>query len=450
MKRCTIQIARVAAAIGAFFLLGGAVPWPEAVATHARDMAADCTQVHGQFAAGPRVEHGYLDAGPEYWAVDEAGARCKGAETLFSGQGGSQVVVYLSRHGRAPEHAFESGSYGMTIEHTGDRSSIWITVGGKLCGQSGEPVFAELISCSRSLKWDAASETIKLAPLSEARFSHASPAQAAPETIAYDIGTVLTNPRTYVLLAYWRDRATLIDWKMPAHSRGAVYNAPISSADGRALMVTMLRSTSVCDPLCPVRVFTADHRKIMEFMACSALDQHRMSEDRRSVVACDKSFSIPQVSAYAAVLDNAPPGSNREAYAEAIKYQQSKPADLPAPSRVDSATHNGSQVLISEWKNGTVEITYDAPRSGLPVARGTLLFRGVKDGDRYSGTAYTFKAGCSPASFAVTGVKDPDREMISLIGAAPHRDSHSCDLSNAFPQAGRTKLVFDTKFYGDE
>jgi hypothetical protein len=449
MMNYAVQIVRVAAAIGALFLLGGATPWPEAVATHVRDMAAECTQVHGEFAAGPGIEHGHLDAGPEYWAVDEAGAQCKGAETVFSGQGGSQIIVYLSRHGGSPEHAFESGSYGMTIERSGDRSRIWITVGGKLCGQSGEPAFADIMSCDRSLKWDAASETLKLAPLSEARFSRASPAQAAPEKIPYDIGTELTNPRTYVLQAHWRDQTTLIDWKLPAHSRGAIYNAPIGSADGRALMVTILQSPSVCDPLCPARVFTADHRKIMEFLACGALDQHRISGDRRSFVACDKSFSIPQVSAHVALLDNAPPGSNREAYAEAIRYQQSKPADLPAPSRIDSATHNGSQVLISEWKNGTVEITYDAPRSGLPVARGTLLFRGVKDGDHYSGTAYTFKVGCSPASFAVAGAKDP-KEMIVLTGAAPHRDSHSCNLSDVLPQAGLTKLVFDTKFYGDE
>lgn len=441
---------RAAAAIGALFLLGGAVPLPDAVATHVSRMAADCTQVRGQFAVGPAIKHGYLDAGPEYWAVDEAGARCEGAATLFSGRGGSQVVVYVSRHGGAPEHAFESGSYGMTIEQQGDRSNIWITVGGKLCGQAGDPVFAETTSCERSLKWDAASETIKLAPLSEAHFPHASPIQAAPETVAYDIGTELTSPRTYVLQAHWRDRAASIDWKMPARSRGAIYNAPLNSADGRGLMVTMLQSTSVCDPLCPVRVLTADRRKIMEFMACSARDRHRISEDRRSLVACDKVFSIPQVSARVAVLDNAPPGTNREAFAEAIKYQQSKPAGLPEPDRVDSATHNGSQVLISEWKNGAVEITYDAPRPGLPVARGTLLFRGTKSGGQYSGTAYTFKTGCSPAPFVAAGVKDLDRETIVLTGAAPHRDARSCNWSSAPPQAVRTKLVFDTKFYGDE
>jgi hypothetical protein len=450
MKNGVIQIVRVTAAIGALFLLGGAVPWPDAVATHVRDMAAECAQVHGQFVENPTIEHGSLDAGPDYWVLDEAGAQCKGAETLFSNQGGSQVTVYVPRDNGQPEQVFESGSYGMTIEHTGDRSTIWITVGGMLCGQSGEPVFADIINCDRSLKWDAASKTLKLAPLSEARFSHPSPAQAAVEKFDYGFGAELTNPRTYVFEAYWRDQARLIDWKKPVRDRGAVYNFPFRSADGRALVVSLLQSPFACDPLCPARVFTAQHRKIMEFMACNALDQHGITKDRLSFIACGQSFPIPQVSAHAAVLENAPPGSDAEAYAEVVRYQSSKPANSPAPSHVDAAFHNGSQVLVSEWKNGTVEITYDSPRAGLAVAPGSLLFKGVRDGNAYSGTAYTFKAGCSPAPFAVAGMKYPNKELIVLTGDAPHRAGRSCDLADGPPRAGGTKLVFDTKFYGDE
>jgi hypothetical protein len=106
-------------------------------------------------------------------------------------------------------------------------------------------------------------------------------------------------------------------------------------------------------------------------------------------------------------------------------------------------------MLISEWKDGAVEITYDHPRLGLPVAAGTILFRGARDGARYSGTAYTFKAGCSPAPYAVTGMKD-QKEMIIMTGAAPRRDLHSCDVIGESAQIAPAKLVFDTKFYGDE
>jgi hypothetical protein len=89
-------------------------------------------------------------------------------------------------------------------------------------------------------------------------------------------------------------------------------------------------------------------------------------------------------------------------------------------------------------------------RPGLPVAQGTVLFRGVRDGVRYSGTAYTFKAGCSPAPYAVTGVKDQKKETIVMTGAAPRRDPHSCSVVGDLAQSGSAKLVFDTKLYGDE
>jgi len=105
---------------------------------------------------------------------------------------------------------------------------------------------------------------------------------------------------------------------------------------------------------------------------------------------------------------------------------------------------------VSEWKDATVEITYNHPRPGLAVAQGTLLFRGVRDGTRYSDTAYTFKAGCPPAPYAVTGVKDAKKEIIMMTGAAPRRDPHSCDVIGESVQSGPARLVFDTRFYGDE
>ena len=105
---------------------------------------------------------------------------------------------------------------------------------------------------------------------------------------------------------------------------------------------------------------------------------------------------------------------------------------------------------VSEWKDDTVEIAYNHPRPGLPVAEGTLLFRGVRVGARYSGTAYTFKAGCPPAPYVVTGVKDPKKEIIVMTGVAPHRNPRSCDVIGESARSGHSKLVFDTRFYGDE
>jgi hypothetical protein len=40
--------------------------------------------------------------------------------------------------------------------------------------------------------------------------------------------------------------------------------------------------------------------------------------------------------------------------------------------------------------------------------------------------------------------------MIVMTGAAPRRDPHSCEIIGETAQTGSAKLVFDTKFYGDE
>jgi hypothetical protein len=87
---------------------------------------------------------------------------------------------------------------------------------------------------------------------------------------------------------------------------------------------------------------------------------------------------------------------------------------------------------------------------GLPVAQGTLLFQGKRNGDRYSGTAYTFKAGCAPAPYTVSGTKIAARDEIVMSGAAPRRNPNSCDVIGQADRSGHAKLVFDTKFYGDE
>lgn len=188
----------------------------------------------------------------------------------------------------------------------------------------------------------------------------------------------------------------------------------------------------------------------MDVLVCSDRTQHGLSIDHRALIACGEAFPIPQVDDRAAMMDNAPLGRNAEAYVEVLRRQRSTPTNAPQPIRVDSAYHNNSEMLISEWKDGTVEITYNYPRSGLPVAQGALLFRGIREGARYSGTANTFKAGCPPAPYAVTGVKDQKKQLIVMIGAAPRRDQHSCGVTGESAQSGHAKLVFDTRFYGDE
>jgi hypothetical protein len=271
------------------------------------------------------------------------------------------------------------------------------------------------------------------------------------EKIPYDAGAELDSPKSAQFQEYWGDKISRINWKAPISKRGMIYNWPLPSADGRLLTLTMLESApgGVCNPLCPVRVFTAKHTKIMDILACDDRTRHGVSIDHRSFIACGEVFPIPQVDELAAIRENAPGDSDPDAYVEVVRRARTQPANAPKPVFVDSAFHNRSQMLVSEWKDGTVEITYDGPRPGLPVAQGTLLFRGARDGARYSGTAYTFKAGCQPAAYPVTGMRDQKRELLILTGPAPHRDPHSCEVVRQSVQSGHAKLVFDLRYPAD-
>jgi hypothetical protein len=308
-----------------------------------------------------------------------------------------------------------------------------------------------LIACDQAMRIpETAPHVADKAIPSAGQPTHTS--QSRVENIPYDSGTELVGPKEDVFHRYWSDKASQIDWKQPVSKRGMIYNWALPSADGRNLFLTMLQSPpgTACDSRCPVRVFTAQQKRIMDFMACSDRKQHGVSADHRFFVACGESFPIPQVDDRTAIIENAPPDSNAEAYVEVVHRERAKAANAPEPVHVDSAYHNNSEMLVSEWKDTAVEITYNHPRPGLAVAEGTLLFRGIRDGARYSGTAYTFKAGCPPAPYAVTGVKDQKQEMIVMTGAAPRRDPHSCEIIGESAQSGSAKLVFDTKFHGDE
>lgn len=103
--------------------------------------------------------------------------------------------------------------------------------------------------------------------------------------------------------------------------------------------------------------------------------------------------------------------------------------------------HNGSQFVITKDK-GVVQIRYVTPRKGLPVKEDQILFSGTTDGrGNYQGTAYTFKRGCEPAPYAVTG-KDADPGII-LTGLSPRRDPNGCAVIGNSANAKHSRLVFE-------
>jgi hypothetical protein len=84
-------------------------------------------------------------------------------------------------------------------------------------------------------------------------------------------------------------------------------------------------------------------------------------------------------------------------------------------------SHNGSTIRwVSDGNKRTAY--YLAPRAGLNVETGQILFEGERRGDDIKGTAYTFKVGCPPAPFKVAGKVTNEHEIL-LEGVQPVRAS---------------------------
>lgn len=280
---------------------------PHPVTAYVNDTKATCTQFGGKPTSGPNVEHGKLVTGPEFWAIDQNSITCEGAWSAFGGPHGSEVAVFLALPDGKFKQSTIQGAYGVKVEDVGRASKLWISVAGRNCGQKGEFVTATQIACDRDLIWDATSQKLDFAPLSQAFF--------------------------------------------PDQKTRASQVAPVLG---------------------------------------------------------DK------------------------------------------PGFYQPAVHNGSEMRLVQWDDGQVQISYVAPRPDLHIAEGTVLFRGTAKGMRYTGTAYTFKSGCEPAPYPVTGERNDKNETIVLTGPAPTRLPNSCDVAGASTQSKNARLVFDIHIDGDE
>jgi len=88
---------------------------------------------------------------------------------------------------------------------------------------------------------------------------------------------------------------------------------------------------------------------------------------------------------------------------------------------------------------------YDAPREGLTsrgVTQGTVLFRGRRQGDKYSGTAYIFTKSCGPQPYEVSGPVDSDDRGVTMFGKAPTVNS-ACEVTGGRDDTLRFTLSGD-------
>lgn len=102
-------------------------------------------------------------------------------------------------------------------------------------------------------------------------------------------------------------------------------------------------------------------------------------------------------------------------------------------------THNGSTVRL--YASGVRRtFFYEAPRSGLPVEAGQLLFYGSREGETFFGKAYRFSSKCGEVSYEVTGKVHPSQTVINLSGNAPKRDEQ-CNVIGTFVDRLKFELL---------
>jgi hypothetical protein len=111
----------------------------------------------------------------------------------------------------------------------------------------------------------------------------------------------------------------------------------------------------------------------------------------------------------------------------------------------DEYLHNGSTMYVSPELG---LISYKAPKRSIArtVDQGDVVFKAKPWNPEnhnllIEGTAYTFKKGCAPAPYFVTGLHRADGTLV-LRGAAPMRDKRSCAIRGYSHASGNAELVF--------
>lgn len=108
-----------------------------------------------------------------------------------------------------------------------------------------------------------------------------------------------------------------------------------------------------------------------------------------------------------------------------------------------TADHNGSAVLVSP-RAGIISYLHASRTMTRSVDVGTVLFRGRIASEGLSGTAYTFKRGCPPAPYAVTGHGYAgSATSFVLIGYPPVRLPGGCAVVGYAEHGANAVLHFE-------
>jgi hypothetical protein len=144
---------------------------------------------------------------------------------------------------------------------------------------------------------------VGVAAMSANRQAYSEQITPASKERLYLEETVIQSPADPAFKSYWSDQTDLIWWDS---RKPVVRTGHVTDADGRRLVVTTIFAIPLCDISgCPVRIQTEQSEKLLDrVQACDLAEDHHLSADGRTFIACDERFPIPRHAVTTSQLTN--------------------------------------------------------------------------------------------------------------------------------------------------
>src|SRR3984957_16155126 len=128
-----------------------------------------------------------------------------------------------------------------------------------------------------------------------AKMAPDSVSERAPKQRLYGEERDISSPKDPAFEAYWSNQSPNIIWDASPRLHRSISVGHFMDAGGRKLIVTTIYDPGECGmKVCPIRIFTEAGDMLLDTIACNVNEFHRISSDRRYLIACGQAMRIPE------------------------------------------------------------------------------------------------------------------------------------------------------------
>ncbi len=144
---------------------------PMQVQRELASMVKDCRAAGGKVGKSPgllTIAELTGDAVADY-IIDQSAFNCEGNASLFSGSGGSELIIFAGTAKDQAAKVFQQGVFEVKVDKSVSPAIVKVAVAGVLCGQrvTKNISHADEKPCWRPLEWSAARKKMGFAPVSK-------------------------------------------------------------------------------------------------------------------------------------------------------------------------------------------------------------------------------------------------------------------------------------------